>query len=789
MLHWESRGDSKLKVLVLLIPFSLLCLTPAETAINFPRTLEYSEGKYHRNLYDYRSYGAITLERINIPQHSIEAALSINILTSSDDCDQKKVKIYTNQHGLPMVSRDGEAFPSNSYIRDKDLRNVTVTNSNVTLVLTNLKQGYLFLMAVMPPPESRIKQQGLGMNCDYFLTAHCKIKYLLDEDIPQLMFNATRVFSFNDTTTFLLRLQVPVDVVSYTVKLEGCRQSLCPVNVSIMESLSSDVYNSSISQCEWANFSCILQVNYPVVNSFNYILMKSLVREDINISITTVPHYFEIAFKRKVPLTKADGLTEEFILASDLGRETPSTAEEGSNFYDYFVDWDDKTLQPHPTVNIKVLDTATVVARFKLRTSDTGSTFKLIAHAPLTVPSTSASIQICLSAHHLSPVAHCDGPSFNITTKKEANKHFVYVPYPQSGLWFISLKSQCYQIHENTSKEIPVVCTQYPIVNLTIHLSPCLDGGCGAYGGCKLYFGADLLYSACNCFSGWRGYGCNDGSEADSSSTERVSVYLLTLSNLGFMPGIILAIYRKFYVEALVYAYNMFFSTFYHACDTSEVYKLCIMPYNALSFADFFASLLSFWVTLMAMARIPGGLRSFFHMLSALLISLGEVYDRHGLVEQLLPIVGGVTIVLFSWGYQCYKKKSIYPSKRRLLYFIFPGVCLACLGLILNLAVETVENYKYVHSVWHIVESASILFLLPPKRGQKDEMNTLSVQSGDITRQRLLDNDELSANLHRADETEPGVASEPSSPPETPRGARGFKLRKVLHKPSQNLVL
>lgn len=70
-----------------------------------------------------------------------------------------------------------------------------------------------------------------------------------------------------------------------------------------------------------------------------------------------------------------------------------------------------------------------------------------------------------------------------------------------------------------------------------------------------------------------------------------------------------------------------------------------------------------------------------------------------------------------------------------------------------------------------------------------DEMNTLSVQSGDITRQRLLDNDELSANLHRADETEPGAASEPSSPPETPRGARGFKLRKVLHKPSQNLVL
>ena len=81
------------------------------------------------------------------------------------------------------------------------------------------------------------------------------------------------------------------------------------------------------------------------------------------------------------------------------------------------------------------------------------------------------------------------------------------------------------------------------------------------------------------------------------------------------------------------------------------------MPYDALSFADFFASLLSFWVTLLAMARIPTRVRSFFHMLGALLISLGEVYKRHGLLEQLLPIAGGVAIVGVTWvrrdGYFC----------------------------------------------------------------------------------------------------------------------------------------
>lgn len=70
-------------------------------------------------------------------------------------------------------------------------------------------------------------------------------------------------------------------------------------------------------------------------------------------------------------------------------------------------------------------------------------------------------------------------------------------------------------------------------------------------------------------------------------------------------------------------------------------------------------------------------------------------------------------------GVQCYKKKSIFPSKMRLLKFILPGVVLACSGLIFNLALETQENYKYLHSAWHILVSASIMFLLPPRRNNK----------------------------------------------------------------------
>ena len=61
-------------------------------------------------------------------------------------------------------------------------------------------------------------------------------------------------------------------------------------------------------------------------------------------------------------------------------------------------------------------------------------------------------------------------------------------------------------------------------------------------------------------FLGYRGYGCTD------SSTSYVSTYLsrvlfLTLSNLMFIPAVVLATYYRLYIEALIYFFNMFFST------------------------------------------------------------------------------------------------------------------------------------------------------------------------------------------------------------------------------------
>uniref|UniRef100_A0A665VTM5 Si:dkey-84j12.1 n=1 Tax=Echeneis naucrates TaxID=173247 RepID=A0A665VTM5_ECHNA len=144
---------------------------------------------------------------------------------------------------------------------------------------------------------------------------------------------------------------------------------------------------------------------------------------------------------------------------------------------------------------------------------------------------------------------------FFLSVNASANITKLRIPYPQTGTWYLSLRSLCATEHGFEA------CTNVTAeVYMRAYLTPCIND-CGTYGQCKLLRTNNYLYAACECKAGWDGWGCTDNSEAYSYSFQLLSTLLLCLSNLMFVPPVAIAIRSHYLLEASVYIFTMFFST------------------------------------------------------------------------------------------------------------------------------------------------------------------------------------------------------------------------------------
>ena len=90
---------------------------------------------------------------------------------------------------------------------------------------------------------------------------------------------------------------------------------------------------------------------------------------------------------------------------------------------------------------------------------------------------------------------------------------------------------------------------------------------------------------------------------------------------------------------------------FYHACDMNQwsVYSLCFLQYRLYQFADFYLSLLSFWVTLLAMSRIKSGYMIPGLVSGIVIIGIMVESNPSGPIINIIPIATGTLIVIISW--------------------------------------------------------------------------------------------------------------------------------------------
>ncbi|KAJ8305317.1 hypothetical protein KUTeg_015862 [Tegillarca granosa] len=641
------------------------------------------------------------------------------------------------QHGsYPVIRPYNESFPEHFYLNRTNLHHVIVQTNNFSfpVSINNPLPGLWFLAAFIPKGQEKISQKGLNKhNCLYGL--NIEVVSSVQEDLEEIDMDKTTSIKLTELQSTKMIRYIPQEGIhKYTLVIDKCSitgpnittVTSCPVDIDVsMETLPTKGSNRTVSHdCSNSSLPCQIDIKNPVIMNWNYLKITSGVDFE---QVTSIELHLRFNVKNYHPdLRWSTHTKDKCILLMGLGRLNFAK----NDFSTMFV-FADATISPVPNSLILVPDSLVLVAYFKLNAdTDSGGTFKVDLETAQDILENTqdGTIWFCMMKNvipDLSSVKKCTGGiglTVN-TTSKAALSNKIYIPYPEEGRWYFGINSQCY--HKNNSRSIER-CKHFPVLRLHLSVSRCVDEQCGQFGVCQEFISGLLVFSSCKCYAGWRGYGCNDGTEAESDAAMLTSTLLLTLSNLLFIPGIIIACYSRYFVEALVYTYTMFFSTFYHACDTNAVvHHYCMMKYDVLSYCDFLGSIMSFWVTILAMARIKDGLRSFLHMLGALCLALGVEYDRHGLWVFVVPAVTGVIIMFISWIVQCQKRKSCYPTKWRYVKFLLPGVLLAGTGLVIFAFLETEENYKYTHSAWHVVMALCIIFLLPSRsnmdKGTLDE--------------------------------------------------------------------
>lgn len=193
-----------------------------------------------------------------------------------------------------------------------------------------------------------------------------------------------------------------------------------------------------------------------------------------------------------------------------------------------------------------------------------------------------------------------------------------------------------------------------------------------------------------------------------------IELILLVFSNLAFLPAIYIAFKRNYYIESLTYFTMCFFSTFYHACDAGEnIISFCIVKWEALQFGDFFCALLSIWVTLIAMADLPQLSGSIAHMGGSIILAFCTTINKTAFWIFALPFITGLLILTTSWYFKYRKIRQRFGNRRYLMVNLPIAIILVTVGLVMYGFLQTEDNYKYLHSMWHILMAVALIFVLP----------------------------------------------------------------------------
>ncbi|XP_052776198.1 transmembrane protein 8B-like [Mya arenaria] len=672
-------------------------------------------------IYQYDDFSSTSPFLHQVPENTRTASWSFQAENKyPHSCDNLNVTVVLQHGSLPVINPLGEMHPKNFYIDKKwavqATFNVTTTNLTMESTLINPKPGPWYSVAYLPERDGKILPADLFVKCVYRLRNWFSVRV---ESAPhELTEDTLHQVRMPPLSSNLFRFLVPVEVYKYQVILQDCyssnNQTGCDVTIATRGLGFPGPSNSTVkTNCEWNVTTCEVTMEEPSVGVWNYLeIFSHSTNETINASVDV---RFKACKTIKTYKTNEKDLTCQMLPLLDKFTHNSKF----KNRYGYMNGSEVNG------VNISLSDDKTHIVPFIVSDGqDNGGSLEVRAGIQNVVSLQEnylhAQVNICVQREVLpyqEGASKCsDGFHSNMTSQGE-DQVKVIVPYPQAGHWFVGVKMNCYRVLNDSDTEV-MPCGQLSAqVNVSVMTDACVGGGCSQNGRCINYLNGHVLYTTCRCVEGWRGFDCSDGSDLESDSYQLQELLLLTLSNLVFIPAIVLASYRRYYVEALVFAYNMVFSALYHSCDGDrrEEFSMCPLPINVVSVCDFLSSATSIWITLVAMARPPLQWKSLIQMAGPLALLVGVLYRKTSAFLFLVPAGVGLIMLLISWVCRCCYRGKCYPSRKRYLLFLVPGLLLAAGGLCIFTFVEREDNYLYTHSAWHVCMALSVLLLLPPR--------------------------------------------------------------------------
>ncbi|XP_056452898.1 post-GPI attachment to proteins factor 6 isoform X1 [Gadus chalcogrammus] len=692
----------------------------------------------------YGWFGSARLQRFVIPEDAAVARWRFTVTKGHrfpGFCGEHNVTIHIRWGAPPVVNPVGQMFPNDTAWSLAHSLHLPVTSqATATFNLSDPSPGDWYVAAHLPRDDGRIEQKGFP-SCSYYFQPQLSIRRAVDTPILQPTSGLPQAAAPDRPAR--LKLFVPEFVSSLSVSLTDCHsqtdpgEGACPL---VLRLGSASALKEGLVTVNCSTNGCSVTLLAPPWHTWLRVVVESK-RENHTVTFNVSSNYTVSCKPQSV------GLSPDIIATHGNNSDRNATLA-GNRTAAAEVDppgelsvagalspgcvWDVPVLaeeldvlsvrfSPASGPNVSVARSNPTLLSYPLHTLTSGGTLslQLTLNTTSTSLGNSSSVAACLSPW--APVLGLSGsqpcqtalfPGYRLHVNSSSPKAVIRLPFPQAATWYLSLQLTC-----NSSG-----CGNVSVVSVVpeVSVSACVED-CGTYGECRLLRSNTYLYAACVCKAGWSGWGCTDGSAALSYGRQVTATLLLTLSNLLFLPAIVVAARRCYVTEASVYLFTLFFSTFYHACDQPGVAVMCIMDYDTLQFCDFLGSVCSIWVTLLCMARVRDTLKYTLFVLGALLIAMSMQLDRRGLWNMLGPVLCAVLALVIAWVYRGVRRRHCYPpSWRRWLLYLVPGLLCALVGVCVYIFAETEDNYLYTHSVWHVLVALSVVFLLPPRERSRE---------------------------------------------------------------------